>query len=117
VLSQAANVYMTMYSIVSGQLFSERLQRKTNKFSYFFHPAYTKKIFPDTNFVRSYELMHTPKEKNFFILEVEPTPPQDFQASSSSIALVGSILAGVYMLVGPIAAASVNRLVVELKGR
>jgi len=34
---------------------------------------------------------------------------QDFEASSSSIALVGSILAGVYMLVGPIAAASVNR--------
>ncbi len=30
---------------------------------------------------------------------------------------MGSILAGVYMLVGPIAAASVNRLVVELKGR
>jgi hypothetical protein len=29
---------------------------------------------------------------------------------------VGSILAGVYMLVGPIAAVSVNRLVVELNG-
>jgi hypothetical protein len=74
VLSQASNVYMTMYSTVSGQLFSEKLQRKTNKFSYFFHPAYSLKIFPDTNFVRSCELMHTLKEKNFFTPEVEPTP-------------------------------------------
>jgi hypothetical protein len=30
---------------------------------------------------------------------------------------VGNILAGFYMLVGPIVAASVNRLVVELKGQ
>ncbi len=63
--------------------------------------------------------MHTPRKEKIFIPEVEPTPPppQDFQASSSSIALVGSILAGVYMLVGPIAAASVNRLVEGLEGR
>ncbi len=54
-----------LYSIVSGQLFSERLQRKTIKIFLLFHPAHSKKIFPDTNFVKSYELMHTPGRKKF----------------------------------------------------
>ena len=67
--------------------------------------------------IRTMSSCTPPGRKSFLYRKLCPPPSQDFQASSSSIALVGSILAGVYMLVGPIAAASVNRLVVELKGR